>query len=231
MLWSRMEYAASGLLLLAATQALPTAASAGAASVADPLGDFLDTYVGPENADLDFVQATAGRTAKGVYLSATFAAAPGSATPGGTALWGVDRGAGFPGLILFGPPAVGTPDMLLDAVVAMNFNGTGRIRTFLNGVPTDTLLAPGTVHIDGNSISAFIHFDLLPSTGFASADYSYVSWSRAQLGSQSFIADLAPETASFKAGVVPEPAAWALFVTGFGAIGGMLRRRAVLRPA
>ena len=32
-------------------------------------------------------------------------------------------------------------------------------------------------------------------------------------------------TASFSAAVVPEPATWALFILGFGAIGGALRRR------
>jgi len=212
------EFAACMLLLFAA----PLAAS----PISDPAGDFLATYVGPLNSDLDLLLVSAIRSSTGVQLNARVGGAIG-ATASGSVIFGVDRGAGFPGLIASGPPSLGTPAMLFDAVVVMGFDGAGRIRTFGGGGFVDTVLDLGTVVISGDAIEAFIPFSLLSTTGFAQADYRYTTWTRSQLGTQAYIADLAPDDRSFRA--VPEPATWAMLIVGFGLIGGLTRRERVGR--
>ncbi len=215
---------ASAVLLAGSASADLLAGSASAASVADPAGDFLASYTGPQNADLDILSLSAAHDGSGVHLAGLLNGNAGT-TAGGALIWGVNRGSGFPGLIASGPPTVGPPTLLLDAIVALNYNGTGRVRTFAGGSFVDTFLAAGTVTISGSSIGAYIPFNLLPTTGFATADYTYVGWTRSALGSQALIADLAPERLPFKAGVVPEPGVWALLIAGFGLVGHVARRR------
>jgi hypothetical protein len=147
-------------------------------------------------------------------------------TTGSLFVWGIDRGSGTDRLITSGPPAVGTPDILLDAVVAFNADGTGRVVTFPTmGAPVTTVLDPTLITISGNTISGQVPRSLLPTTGFDFPDYTYIHWSRSIFGSQEFIADLAPDTSSFTATFVPEPATWGLLLAGFGLAGAVLRRR------
>ncbi|HJR82581.1 MAG TPA: PEPxxWA-CTERM sorting domain-containing protein, partial [Sphingomicrobium sp.] len=54
-------------------------------------------------------------------------------------------------------------------------------------------------------------------------DYTYAFWTRSELGSQAFIADLAPDGGSFKGTAVPEPATWIMMIGGFGLAGGAMR--------
>ena len=196
-----------------------------ATTFADPLGDFLATFTGPQNSDLDILSGSAVFNADHLLLSSTMNGAIGTTT-GSLFVWGIDRGSGTDRLITSGPPAVGTPDILLDAVVAFNADGTGRVVTFPTmGAPVTTVLDPSLITISGNTISGQIPKSLLPTTGFDFPDYSYIHWSRSVFGSQEFIADLAPDSSSFTANFVPEPATWGLLVAGFGLAGAMLRRR------
>lgn len=210
--------------LILAAAFFATALPLSATSVADPAGDYLPEYAGPANADLDILSASITRSTAGVFLWTRMAGAIGD-TVGGATFWGVNRGTGFPGLVTSGPPAIGPASILFDAIVVFNFSGAGRIRTFGGGGFVDTPLDPGTVTIWGDSIGAFIPFALLPSTGFEEEEYGYVNWSRSALGSQTFIADFAPEDASALASLVPEPASWALMIGGFGIVGVAARRK------
>jgi hypothetical protein len=72
----------------------------------------------------------------------------------------------------------------------------------------------------------------LPSNGFTAAQYRYNLWPRDGLNTadNGQIADFAPDASSFTASV-PEPAAWALMIAGFGLVGAALRRRLPTRAA
>jgi hypothetical protein len=220
----RRPRAARPAILLAAAGALLAVAPASAAPFLDPAGDFLPTFTGPQNADLDVLSVAATYNGVGVTLVSTQSGAIGTTLPA-LFLWGVNRGSGTDRLISSGPPPVGPPDILLDTVVRIEPNGGGRVVQFPTvGVPITTLIDPSLITISGSTISAFIPFALLPSTGFAAKDYTYIYWTRSEFGSQSFIADLAPDEHSFAAAPAPEPAAWALMLLGLAATGLAVRR-------
>lgn len=191
----------------------------------DPVGDFLvPGYTGPQNSDIDIVAGSASYAPTHVALSLTMNGAVGSATATPYFLWGVNRGSGTDRLVSSGPPAVGPSSILLDAVVRLDFDGSGRVVTFASALspPVVTLLDPSVVDIADYTVSAQIAWSLLPSTGFAPAEYTYIAWSRSALGSQQFIADLAPDASVL---AVPEPASWALVAVGFLATGIAAKRR------
>src|SRR5215217_5842590 len=182
------------------------------AEVLDPAGDFLATYTGPQNGDLDALALSVTFTSSGVTLSSTVNGTIGT-TSGSAFIWGVDRGSGTDRLITSGPPAVGPADLLLDAVVRLESGGGGRVMTFPTvGPPVTTLLDPSTIVISGSTITTTIPFDVLFSTGFEPEDYTYAFWTRSALGSQEFIADLAPDGGGIRASAVPEPASWAMMI-------------------
>ena len=198
-----------------------------ATTIADPAGDFLASYTGPLNADVDILSATAVRDTTGVRLSATVDGDIGTA--GALYVWGINRGAGTARLS-FGSPSVGA-GVLFDALFVMFSNGDSRVVTFPSvGAPT-ILVFPSSLEISGGQISGFVPFNLLPSTGFAPADYQYALWSRQRVnpamdGPNSEIADFAPDVASFTASV-PEASTWAMLIAGFAAVGAAARRRKV----
>jgi hypothetical protein len=221
----------SKILNVAVVALAYAAAPAAAAAFVDPAGDFLASFTGPHNADLDVLSGSATYNDNELFLSLTLGGVPGS-TAGSSFLWGVDRGSGTNRLITSGPPTVGPSTVLLDAVVRFDFDGNGRVVTFpVAGAPTTVLLSPSVVTISGNTISGRIPRALLPSTGFGFGSYTYIAWSRSALGSQALIADLAPGDASVSAGAVPEPASWALMIAGFGLTGALARRSRVATGA
>jgi hypothetical protein len=194
-------------------------------TITDPQGDFLVTYVGPQNGDLDALALSVTFTSTGVSLTSTVNGTIG-VTPGSAFIWGVNRGSGTDRLITSGPPAVGPADLLLDAVVRLQSDGAGRVMTFpAAGVPITTLLDPSMILISGSTISTTIPFDVLFSTGFAPQDYTYAFWTRSELGSQAFIADLAPDGGSIRATAVPESGTWGMMICGFALVGGFIRIR------
>ena len=65
-----------------------------------------------------------------------------------------------------------------------------------------TPLAAGAITISGPDLTAVIPLSMLPSTGFAPADYHFNLWPRDGLGTNDQIADFAPDASTF---AVPEP--------------------------
>ena len=207
--------------LLAALLAVATT-GARAQSITDAAGDFLPTYTGPHNGDVDVLSAFAGYNpgTDTFSFSGTFAGAVGT-TPGAFYVWGLDRGAGTERFVA-GSPSVGQ-GVKFDAVVFLRPNGTARVTTFLGSVGTGVEIGAGTAMIAANTISGSIAGSLLASTGFAKADYTWNLWPRTGTTNDT-ISDFAPDRTNAPIAAVPEPASYALMALGVACV-GVARRR------
>lgn len=218
---SRLCRSALGMAVAVAASAAALQ-PARATTIVDPAGDFLATYSGPHNGDVDVLSAGAVQNGASVTLTANLNGAIGT-TPGSVYVWGVNRGAGAQ-LLTLGTPSVGA-GVSFDAVALLFPDLTGAVVTFSGGVASAPVpLAAGAVMGSGSTITGVIPFSMLPSTGFVPANYLYNLWPRNGLGTNDQIADFAPDASSFMASV-PEPSAWALMILGFGITGAALRRR------
>lgn len=201
------------------------AGSAGAVTVGDPAGDFLPTYAGPQNGDLDVTGITVELTGSDtVRLIGEHAAAIGT-TEGSSYVWGVDRGQGQEFLTFVDPP-VGQ-GVTFDAVVALFADGTGFVLDLLAGTPP-TNLDPSAIDIEAGRISVTVSESLLPSTGFAFERYRYNLWPRyapdgVDPEDNTQISDFAPNASTIAP--VPVPATLGLQLLGLGLLGAMVRDR------
>jgi PEP-CTERM motif len=198
------------LLLLVTTYAVP--AYAQTQTVADPVGDFLPTYTGPQSPSLDVTSFTVAYNAvASAFLISTTLAGDVSGAPGSYII-GVNTGTGVNAPF----STVGQANVRFNQTITIQPNGTGTIGA--------TPLLPGSIFINGTSFSALIPLALLPSTGFAPQFYGFNVWPRSGTGLGA-LADFAPNNATLAASSVPEPASWAFLLLGFAGIGLALRRR------
>ncbi|GAA4758592.1 hypothetical protein GCM10023264_28740 [Sphingomonas daechungensis] len=212
------------LYLVTSATVLLALANPASATVVDPLDDFLSTYTGPLNDDVDILSGDVAFDGTSYFLTSTMNGAIGTTT-GSIFVWGINRGSGAPRLT-FGSPSVGA-GVLFDAVVVMFPDGTLRIVTIPPaGAPTFNVIAGGTT-IAGNSLSATVPLSLLDSMGLAPEDYMFNLWSRTRVnpladGTNAEIADFL--SSSTQARAVPEPATWLMMLLGFGLTGTAFRR-------
>ncbi|GAC1657894.1 MAG: hypothetical protein NVS4B3_24880 [Gemmatimonadaceae bacterium] len=163
--------------------------------VNDPAGDFIPSFTGPRNADLDV------RTMEVSYVGANSfvfdASMEGNVglTPGGLYVWGINRGAGTP---RFGSIATG---VLFDFVVIVKPGGTSSVRDLLTNVGTD--LPASSVTVNGKSIQVRVPASLIPSQGFTPSAYTVNLWPRTGLGMNNQISDFAPDNSNAPVRVVP----------------------------
>lgn len=191
------------------------ASPASAASVMDPVGDFLPTYTaGPPLADLDVTSFSINYNSMMQFftLGATFA---GDINPqtGGLYVIGVNTGTGV--LRPFG--ALGQPNVIFNQAIVLRKDGTGGIGP--------TVLDPAGISIAGNILTARIPLSLLPSTGYSPTQYGFNLWPRLGLGNANQITDFAPQNANISISAVPEPTTWGMMLMGLGLAGMRLRSR------
>jgi hypothetical protein len=203
------------MLASAAFLALAAAPAAQATTVADAAGDFLPSFVGAHDADLDVLSFTVDfdPVAEAFDLSAQLAGAI-DPTHAGFYVIGVNTGTGV--IQPFGP--IGAPDVIFNTAIVLQKSGAFTV----NG-------HSGAGVISGDTFSLRVNLaDLPASTGFAPQHYGFNLWPRLAGGLTS-IADFAPDNATLAA--APEPAAWGLMILGFGLLGGAMRRHRRTQPA
>lgn len=201
---------AVGLLFALASASL----SSQATTITDAAGDFLPTYTGPKNGDLDVLSITVTTNGTAFTLTALMAGAIGTTT-GGRYIWGVNRGTGTAGFA-----SIGLDQVLFDTVIALNNDGTGTVN-LLNGSPA-TALAAGAVTISGNTISAIIPYTLLPTRGLVFENYGFNLWPRSPGAGNAFLSDFAPNNGTI---ATPEPATLLLMGLGLAGLGAVRRKR------
>jgi len=219
-LMTALSAVVTGLIVFAAMPAE-------AAPRGDATGDFLTSYDGPLAGDLDVTSVDARRSGQTVTLTADLAGALGT-TANAAYVWGINRGAGVEPFPNFDPPT--GQGVFFDAYVILAANGSGTLTNLLTGKAQ--ALDPASINIKGSRITVSLDASLLPSEGFAFGDYLYNFWPRFAPGgvvptNNRQISDFAPDDKSFAAGV-PEPASWGMMIAGFGAIGGMMRKRRIV---
>lgn len=171
-------------LLLSSTIASPAMAQA----VSDAAGDFLSTYTGPHNGDLDVVSIEASFDGAVFTLDAT-TAAPIGTTETGLYVWGVDRGKGTAGFA-----QIGATNVLFDLVVIVNPGaGTVAVRDLVTG--TGSTLPASAITVEGNRISVEIPAELLTPQGLEQAEFLVNLWPRNVAGGDETISDFAPDNA------------------------------------
>jgi len=197
--------------------ALAAAAPASAQLVADASGDFLSTYVGPRNGDVDVLGANV------FYDGSTFRFVSRSngaigTTAGALFVWGIDRGQG---IARFGPLA---PGVTFDAVVVIDPLGSTTVRDLVSGVATT--LPVGAVSFMGGDLTAVVSAGLLPSLGvFAPSRYTANLWPRVGNGNNNQISDFAPDNTNLAVLATPEPGTFLLALPALGALAVFRRRR------
>lgn len=194
--------------------------------VLDPVGDFLPTYAGPKGGDLDVVSTNASLLGTNFVFSATLNAPVGS-TSQGFYIWGVDRGTGASTSNF---AALGLPNIIFDAVVRINPDGTGLVNLLAPTPPAATPLPVGSITFSGNSFQVIIPVSMLPSRGFSPGQYTQNLWPRwgGAVGNAQ-ISDFAPNANNASISTVPEPATMLLLGTGLAGLGGMIKRKRQVR--
>ena len=201
-------------LLGSALLSLPSI-EAQAAPVADAVNDFIPTFTGVHNGDLDILSLSAVFDGA-FHLTAVMNGKIGTTDPS-IFTFGIDRGAGTAGFA-----AIGETGVTFDAVVTVTDAGvTGGRAGF-----TALVLPAGAAHIYGDTLTVDFAASLLPSTGFRPEDYRISFWTRdsSQVGTAG-LADFAPDNSTIQVGAVPEPETYAMLLAGLGLMSFVVRRR------
>jgi hypothetical protein len=195
--------------------AISFASPATAGTIIDPVGDFLSTYTGPQNGDLDVTGMTVTLNGSGIFRVTTTLAGNVGLTPGAFYVYGVNRGAGTAGFA-----ALGLNNVLFDRVIIVRQDAT------------ISAAGVGSAQFSGNTITFDIDGNnaLMASTGFTLGQYGWNLWPRAAttaagvaITGNPAISDFAPNNATIAA--VPEPSSWALMLAGLGLTGWAMRRK------
>jgi hypothetical protein len=192
------------------------------APVTDAAGDFLATYTGPQNPDMDVVSAEVilDIINSTLTFNATMSGPVGTTPAPAVYFFGVDRGAGTPG---FGGDTSFAPGIVFDTTVQFRADGSVKVNDRSTGV--NKTLPSGSMVITGNTIASVdLPLSLFPSNGFTPEQYTWNFWPRSGTGQNYQVADFVLEGGSSAVTVIPEPCSLAL--VGLGAVGLLRKRRA-----
>ena len=187
---------------------------AAATVVTDPVGDFIPSFAGPNDPDLDVTGfSVAFDPATEIFTIAGSLA--GAIDPENDYYYviGVNTGAGA--IAPFG--SIGQGNVIFDQVVIVGGEG----EAFIGG--TDL-----TFNIMGADFDVLVPLSLLPSTGRDPLEYAFNLWPRTQIDNPAdltAISDFAPDNSEIHPTAVPEPATWLAMLLGFGLVGTALRFR------
>jgi hypothetical protein len=182
------------LAIASALAASPLAAS----PVVDTVDDFLPSYTGPKDTDLDvrFADVVIDPEAATITFSGTLAGTIDKASPK-VYVFGINRGRGEAGrdLIFQGPlggePKIGS-GVLWDAAVVLTATGQALFFDALN--PGVVALPNVQVSVIGNEVVATVPLSLFPSQGFKLKDYTFNLWPRSELSlANTVLSDFAPD--------------------------------------
>lgn len=168
------------------------------ALITDAAGDFIPTFTGPQNGDLDVLQAEVFFNGASFLFTSTSAASIGL-TPEGIFVWGIDRGPGFASF-----PGI-APGVTFDALLVIVPGGD----SFVNDLVTNstTPIPVSDVTISGAFLSARVPLSALPQVALAPSDYTVNLWPRSALSfADEVVSDFAPDNSNAGVTVVPEPA-------------------------
>jgi PEP-CTERM motif len=216
------KIAASALAALSLT--LMSAAPSSAAAVSDPPNDFLPTFAGPHNGDLDVLSTNATVSGSFIDVTATLNGNVGQ-TPGAQYVFGFDRGKGTPKFA-----NIGNPNVIFDSTAVLNFN-QGKTSQVNDLISKQSFALDGAT-ASGNTISAAIPLSNLPSEGFSPNNYTFNLWPETVPANpaNTEISDFAPDNAMARVSsagttATPEPGTMSLF--GMAAVGvfAAIRRR------
>jgi hypothetical protein len=197
----------------------------GHAQAIDHANDFLPTYIGPQNGDLDVLSTGATFDGTNFRFTATLNGTVG-ATTGAFYVWGVDRGAGTVGF-----PTL-APGVRFDTVLIVRPVGTNPANAAGN-VGANTL-APGSISFTANSLSVLVPSTFLPNNGKTFSDYTINLWPRfggtfngINVTGNPAISDFAPNNSNVQVvTTAPEPGSLILTILGgVGLAAGISRRR------
>jgi len=184
-----------------------------AATVLDPVNDFLPSFVGSYSADLDVTSFSVDyNAATQTFLLGASLAGPVNLSTAGLYVIGVNTGTGT--LAPFA--GIGEPNVTFNQAIAIQKNGSATIG--------QTALPTGSFTLVGNVLTGTVPLSLLPSTGAAPANYGFNLWPRTGLGNNNQITDFAPQNALLTVAAVPEVGTWAMLLIGLGGIAFSLRR-------
>jgi len=127
-----------------------------ATTIVDPADDFLSSYTGPQNGDMDVLTASAAIDGSALHLGATLNGPLGT-TAGAIYVFGIDRGTNN------APFGAFRPGVLFDEVVIASAGGTGTVRDLVSGAAT--ALPGGAIGMTGSHLTVDVPVSLLPSEG------------------------------------------------------------------
>ena len=201
-------------LLGSALLSLPSL-EAQAAPVADAVNDFIPTFTGVHNGDLDVLSLSAVFDGA-FHLTAVMNGKIGTTDPS-IFTFGIDRGAGTAGFA-----AIGETGVTFDSVLTVTGAGVtgGRLGATAFALPV------GAAHIYGDTLTMDLAASFLPSTGFQPENYRISFWTRdsSQAGTAG-LADFAPDNSTVQISTVPEPDTYAMLLAGLGLFGFVAHRR------
>jgi len=184
-----------------------------AATVSDPVGDFIPSFTGTASPDLDVTSFSVDYVSlKKTFLLGASLAGPVNLSTAGLYVIGVNTGTGT--LAPFA--GIGEPNVTFNQAIAIQKNGSATIG--------QTALPTGSFTLVGNVLTGTVPLSLLPSTGAAPANYGFNLWPRTGLGNNNQITDFAPQNALLTVAAVPEVGTWAMLLIGLGGIAFSLRR-------